>query len=405
MARSPTLYRTAPAALLRDSLAVGDLNGGTPDLVVGNYGSGTVAVLLNNGNGTFATAATYGAGGANPRGVAVADINGDGSPDVVVANNDNGTVGVLLNNGNGTFAAATTFSTGSGAAGPFGVTVGDFNGDGKPDVAVTNASSSSVAVLLNTDSPSSGSLTAKALSPPAATESAAFSDAILFHFTDSNSSATAADYSALITWGDGTFSAVAGVPAPTGRSSPTPTADSMSSVRISTRSNSQRDFQRAGEPQGRGLCRRQPDQLQRRRRAAAADRRLRPFPWASSHHRSADGRGHIHRSRRGPGGGQLLGFDQLGRRHGGLARHDLAGQRRLHRRGRPYVRDVEQPVCGRCEHRPQLHGGGHGDRRGEHCRHGYGDLKSDGKLAGDLQRRYGRHRGGRQPDGNQRSHA
>ena len=51
---------------------------------------------------------------------------------------------MLLNNGNGTFSAATTFSTGSGS-GPFGVTVGDFNGDGKPDVAVTNASTNTVA--------------------------------------------------------------------------------------------------------------------------------------------------------------------------------------------------------------------------------------------------------------------
>ena len=55
---------------------------------------------------------------------------------MVVTNNGSNTIGVLLNNGDGTFAAATTFSTGS-SSGPFGVAVGDFNGDGKPDVAVT----------------------------------------------------------------------------------------------------------------------------------------------------------------------------------------------------------------------------------------------------------------------------
>ncbi len=191
------------------SLAVGDFNGETPDLVVGNYSSGTVGILLNNGNGTFAAAATYSSGGTDPRGVAVADFNDDGYPDVVVANNGSNTIAVLLNNGNGTFAAATAFSTGSGS-GPFGVTVGDFTGDGMPDVAVTNASSNAVAVLLNASGPSSGPLTVNALTPPTATESAAFSDALLFHFSDANSSATAADYSALITWGDGSFSAVAG---------------------------------------------------------------------------------------------------------------------------------------------------------------------------------------------------
>jgi len=51
-------------------------------------------------------------------------------------------------------------------------------------------------------------LTAGAFTPPAATESAAFSDAILFHFSDANPLATAADYSAAITWGDGNVSTV-----------------------------------------------------------------------------------------------------------------------------------------------------------------------------------------------------
>ena len=68
---------------------------------------------------------------------------------MVVTNNGSNTVGVLLNNGDGTFAAANTVSTGSG---PYAVATGDFNGDGKPDVVVTDAGSgaNAVSVLLNT---------------------------------------------------------------------------------------------------------------------------------------------------------------------------------------------------------------------------------------------------------------
>ena len=58
-------------------------------------------MLLNNGNGTFANVVTYGTGGTYPRGVALADFLGNGRLDVVVTNNSSNTVGVLLNTGNG----------------------------------------------------------------------------------------------------------------------------------------------------------------------------------------------------------------------------------------------------------------------------------------------------------------
>ncbi len=136
------------------SIAVGDFNGDSkPDIVVGNHDSNNIGILLNNGTGTFPTTAiTYGSGGTNPRGVAVADFNGDGKPDVAVTNSASSTVGILLGNGSGGFASATTYSTGS-TYGPFGVAVGDFNVDGLPDLAVTNsgssASSNSVSTLLD----------------------------------------------------------------------------------------------------------------------------------------------------------------------------------------------------------------------------------------------------------------
>ena len=85
--------------LAADSVAVADLNGdGHPDLVVANcqtlfnqsicddsFTSGSVSVLLGNGDGTFQAAVSYSLGGNGATSVAVADLNGDGHPDLVVA--------------------------------------------------------------------------------------------------------------------------------------------------------------------------------------------------------------------------------------------------------------------------------------------------------------------------------
>ena len=68
--------------------------------------------------------------------MAVGDFNGDGKLDLAVANYSSNTVGMLLGNGAGGFAAATTFS--SGGTNPVSLAVGDFNGDGKLDLAVAN---------------------------------------------------------------------------------------------------------------------------------------------------------------------------------------------------------------------------------------------------------------------------
>jgi hypothetical protein len=76
------------------SVAVADLNGdGKLDLVVTNECanskscvSGSVSVLLGNGDGTFRTAVSYSSGGSTPTSVVVADVNGDGKPDLLVAN-------------------------------------------------------------------------------------------------------------------------------------------------------------------------------------------------------------------------------------------------------------------------------------------------------------------------------
>ena len=93
---------------------------------------------------SFFTSPTF-AVGTSPDAQAVGDFNGDGKPDLVVVNQGANTMSVLLGNGDGTFQPKTDYATGTS---PEGVAVGDFNGDGKADVAVANTGSDSVSILL-----------------------------------------------------------------------------------------------------------------------------------------------------------------------------------------------------------------------------------------------------------------
>jgi DNA-binding winged helix-turn-helix (wHTH) protein len=119
-----------------DSVAVGDFNGdGKLDLAVANAGDGSVSILLGKGNGTFQSPMSYAAGQGPFSQVAVGDFNGDGKLDVVVSNFGSNNVSVLLGNGDGTFRAATQYSVGRH---PSSVAVADVNGDGKLDLIVSN---------------------------------------------------------------------------------------------------------------------------------------------------------------------------------------------------------------------------------------------------------------------------
>jgi len=98
-----------------------------------------VAILLGNGDGTFA-APRYLLVGTDPRAVAQGDFNADGRHDVITANFGDGTVSVLLGNGDGTFAEPTTLRT---DLDPFSIKAADFNGDGRSDFVVSEQYGSS----------------------------------------------------------------------------------------------------------------------------------------------------------------------------------------------------------------------------------------------------------------------
>ena len=102
----------------------------------------TVSILLSNGDGTFQAAVNYPCG-STPSFVVVGDFNGDGKLDLAVSNGAAQTVSILLGNGDGTFQFPIAYSTGINAD---YLTAADFNNDGTLDVLVST--SGSISVLL-----------------------------------------------------------------------------------------------------------------------------------------------------------------------------------------------------------------------------------------------------------------
>ncbi len=134
------------------SVSVGDFNGdGKLDLAVTDYTTATVSVLLRNAANTgFNTKVDYAVGTTySSKSVSVGDFNGDGKLDLAVTNQNTAAVAILLRNAANTgFDAAVAAATG---ASPNSVSAGDFNEDGKLDLAVANYGDSTVSVLLNND--------------------------------------------------------------------------------------------------------------------------------------------------------------------------------------------------------------------------------------------------------------
>lgn len=129
-----------------DSIVIGDFNSdGKVDLAStnGDGFSGKAALLLGDGAGSFAAPTNF-AAGALPKALASGDFNKDGKPDLAVANLSSNNVSILLGNGTGGFAPSVNYLAGIG---PNYIAAGDFNGDGKQDLAISNLNSHNVSVL------------------------------------------------------------------------------------------------------------------------------------------------------------------------------------------------------------------------------------------------------------------
>jgi hypothetical protein len=146
--------------------AVGDFNGdGIPDAVVANTANGSVhdasfSISLGRGDGTF----TQPSGspfslGQSLSAVLTGDFNGDGKLDLAMADSSGNAVIIVLGNGDGTFGMPMTIPVGSD---PVAIVAGDFNNDGKLDLAVANSGDSNVTLLLGNGD---GTFTAASGSP------------------------------------------------------------------------------------------------------------------------------------------------------------------------------------------------------------------------------------------------
>jgi hypothetical protein len=140
--------------------AIGDIDkDGKADIVVANFGANTISILRNTSvsgiinSSSFAAKVDFPDAINHPYGIALGDIDGDGKTDVVVPNQASANVSVYRNLStpgsitSGSLATKVDFVTGSQ---PYSAAVGDIDGDGKLDIAVANSASSSISILRNT---------------------------------------------------------------------------------------------------------------------------------------------------------------------------------------------------------------------------------------------------------------
>lgn len=160
---APTYYApgalgSGPAYAHSEGIATGDFNGdGIPDIVISgadNLSITGITVFLSGGDGTLKPGVSYGTSNCYSY-LVVADFNNDGQPDIAANNRCTAQVEIFTGKADGTFVPGPAIGTGSSNTYQGGeMVVGDFNGDGYPDIAVIDVAgssmlSSSVGVILN----------------------------------------------------------------------------------------------------------------------------------------------------------------------------------------------------------------------------------------------------------------
>ncbi|MEJ7849439.1 MAG: VCBS repeat-containing protein [Pyrinomonadaceae bacterium] len=126
-------------------IAVGDFNNdGRPDFAVATYNINKIAILINNGTGSFTNSLNIPVANGSPSGIATADMNTDGILDLIASKGSG--VLVMLGTGGGNFASPASYPVSQGSG--YGLAVADYNLDSKPDAAVYSATNT-ISVLLN----------------------------------------------------------------------------------------------------------------------------------------------------------------------------------------------------------------------------------------------------------------
>src|SRR5262249_44050729 len=148
----PRLERSFAVGESPGIVALADLNGdGRLDAVTANEKSDDASILLSDGKGGFAPAPVPRvAAGHSPNDVAIAAFDGDGHPDLAFANHDSPYLTILLGDGEGGFRPSPHSPVSvSVKPHPHGLSAGDFNGDGRPDLVTDSWGDNRLLVLLN----------------------------------------------------------------------------------------------------------------------------------------------------------------------------------------------------------------------------------------------------------------
>ena len=133
---------------LPEALAISDLNGdGKQDLLAANAGSQDISIFINQGNRQFVTLArTKLPNGNGHVSFAVGDIDGDGKKDLAVTQSDSNKLTIFRNTGGAGFAVQVSLATGKE---PRGVAIGHLNDDQFADIAVANRGANNVSIFLS----------------------------------------------------------------------------------------------------------------------------------------------------------------------------------------------------------------------------------------------------------------
>ena len=131
------------------SIIVADFNkDNRQDLAVTNYRTNNIAVFIGYGNGSFRSPLVLSTGDeSNPSAIAVGDLNNDGLSDIAVACSGTNKIAIFLGRSKGRFSLPSMYST-DYYSNPISIVIGDFNNDGRLDIAVANYGADNMGVFV-----------------------------------------------------------------------------------------------------------------------------------------------------------------------------------------------------------------------------------------------------------------